>query len=1286
MNSTNTSPSFSKMRRGNSASEPSSPVSNSPRKVESFWTVEEEDNEHELESRISKKRSLNRAESFVLKANKICPEPQKTSIPSWNFHSIPCDDRILKVRTSPDGNKLACCTKSSVDLIDSHSKERINRIDPDFVAKAIAFSFDSKWLYIGGESALIFVWASASNDGSGKPSKTISLEEEDDAFEVRDLNCSSDGKYLAIAASSQIFLWDVALCVKVWGWKMEGDALSCSFSFNSASLVACGGKYDAFGELRAFDCTSKEIEHEYRQKDMQIYDCKFSPKQCANIIAFCDGGINFFSEIKTFGSVSLFSLTQNLVLRRWEFSQQVYCLAFSPSGNLLASGDGRVVGGEVCFWDLESGFLLRKFCHEAAVFSIAFSQDGKSCWSGGYDMNLRQWECSTSRTLKSIHCDLEAQASSFSPNAQFLAVASKTFSLEFTVIIWNTKSYDKVQTLPHSGRVHAIDFNPSSSALVSSSSDGIRLWEVQTGKLVRTIQQNNIYACCFSSNSVLAYGGGNEQVAVAKSLMGNLLDSTKIIVDEDGLGTVYTVSWSPNCKFLTAGGDRKCLIIYDFEGQKILHRAQHLGAIHCSAFSPDSKTVYAGGHDDHITFWNVKSGDAIRQVGHSNWVNCIAASFDGYYIASGGADRSLILWDTSTGEKLQEMKNTTSVSACSFSPDRDTLCFCLAGKDDNGKAIFLSHYRVDSSYKELLFEGEPQLHFKPYLLQSQDINGETFLHQLVRYGTFDQLQTVLANATKICPVSSYLMGVSETPLDVAIKLHEHGKSKLLLTRYLRDATPQHLGLSCMETSMLLLSSTFPDLLVLGLQLSIRKTPSLSFENRRMRMNHVLFEPSEEQVVPTLWTAEAHGCDTGKDVHVQAYLVGFQAFLAPNALFQAITNSKSMKAFETNAMIYAISYKWERYGRLIHTLRFLMYFVILVLYSMGCLELNRGTMTRDFLYFWYSASLCGFYLFAELRQLFQHTKNLLVYFSSVWNMLELSVYVGVCSSPFFLMLEGRKEIAYPLCGWTAIAAYMNTLAYLRPYSNTGPLVRMLQQIMNDAKEFILIQVIILSGFLVGLKVMVRYNDSFQGFQNPFVTLYQMLLGDWDLQDFKSYKNEDLLGDEILSLSALFAWGIYLLFASIVAMNLLIAIMGDAFDRVRDNQKVEGRMEKAKVLCEIDQTFLWLLRRQRKKLFPKFFHLLAPTHFKEGQTHITEDPSSDHWEGRVKVIQKAVQSNTAYLHDTIDFVRDNMATMEDSMGSIRKDIESLTNMFVEFKSGIHEAKKSAATKNENEEGKK
>ena len=46
MNSTNTSPSFSKMRRGNSASEPSSPVSNSPRKVESFWTVEEEDNEH----------------------------------------------------------------------------------------------------------------------------------------------------------------------------------------------------------------------------------------------------------------------------------------------------------------------------------------------------------------------------------------------------------------------------------------------------------------------------------------------------------------------------------------------------------------------------------------------------------------------------------------------------------------------------------------------------------------------------------------------------------------------------------------------------------------------------------------------------------------------------------------------------------------------------------------------------------------------------------------------------------------------------------------------------------------------------------------------------------------------------------------------------------------------------------------------------------------------------------------------------------------------------------------
>ena len=42
---------------------------------------------------------------------------------------------------------------------------------------------------------------------------------------------------------------------------------------------------------------------------------------------------------------------------------------------------------------------------------------------------------------------------------------------------------------------------------------------------------------------------------------------------------------------------------------------------------------------------------------------------------------------------------------------------------------------------------------------------------------------------------------------------------------------------------------------------------------------------------------------------------------------------------------------------------------------------------------------------------------------------------------------------------------------------------------------------------------------------------------------------------------------MIFVTVISMNLLIAIMGDAFDRVRDNQKIEGRMEKGEYCVKL-----------------------------------------------------------------------------------------------------------------------
>lgn len=246
--------------------------------------------------------------------------------------------------------------------------------------------------------------------------------------------------------------------------------------------------------------------------------------------------------------------------------------------------------------------------------------------------------------------------------------------------VWLLSSLPSSQFLQRSldnvGGVNAIALSPDGQTLVSASFGTIRIWNVRTGRLVRTLNpvhsKKSVNTLAVSpDSSILASGGSDNNL-----ILWDLKTGRRVRTIPAHKAAVNSIAFSNDGQTIASGSDDKTVRLWNVTtGSRLLTLIGHAGAVNAIALSRDGQTLASGGEDKTVRLWNLGTGEVRRIItGHAGPVNAVAFSPNGQVVATASSDNTIRLSNVQDGKRTRTFKGHSSwVRTIAFSPDSRTL-------------------------------------------------------------------------------------------------------------------------------------------------------------------------------------------------------------------------------------------------------------------------------------------------------------------------------------------------------------------------------------------------------------------------------------------------------------------------------------------------------------------------------------------------------------------------------------------------------------------------------------
>ena len=213
--------------------------------------------------------------------------------------------------------------------------------------------------------------------------------------------------------------------------------------------------------------------------------------------------------------------------------------AISPDGQTIAAADA---DGVITLWNLRVGKLLGTIKDDRhTLYCITFSPDGQLL-AGGTIFDIAIWNVRTSKLLGSIKINEPnpefTRSVVFSPDGQIVAGGYQDGKIR----LWNVRTGQLKSTLTgHSNAVLHIAFSPDGQTLASSAErdETTKLWNISTGQMKNTL----------ASSGAIAFSPDGQTLASGDTLWNLATGEKKSVLRS------YDFIFSPDGQIMASSGD-----------------------------------------------------------------------------------------------------------------------------------------------------------------------------------------------------------------------------------------------------------------------------------------------------------------------------------------------------------------------------------------------------------------------------------------------------------------------------------------------------------------------------------------------------------------------------------------------------------------------------------------------------------------------------------------------------------------------------------------------------------